>query len=742
MADKKELIYGVIFVAVAILFMWLVMAVIDSNPSVRVISPANYTNNSGTITFNVTFLNTSGGGIVNPKNVTFYYNFSVNWAPISNSSGFVLNGSCFNSSGSCFVTIVKGAPGYNLSDGTYTINASIDNGTDQTSVSLPNNLSVNVIIDNTPPIVFNGNITNPVTENNYSGNLLLNVSVVDALATVMAVVFNITNATSDQTNGTGQQNATRVATQIGVIFFNYTINTAGFPDGLYNISILANDTTNGGNVNNTARVQLIRFDNTPPIVFNGNITNPVTENNYSGNLLLNVSVVDALATVMAVVFNITNATSDQTNGTGQQNATRVATQIGVIFFNYTINTAGFPDGLYNISILANDTTNGGNVNNTARVQLIRFDNTPPRVFNQNISNPAAGTNKSGTITFNVSLLDALSGVRTVLFNITNGTGTQNSTYTATREGTTTQYSVSVATTGFKDGNYTVTIFGNDTAGNLNNSARSVDVKFDNTAPAVTVSCTPSPVVSGNAITCTCTRSDATSGVNTVNFDANNANPSTSSTGTFTSSCTVTDFAGNSATGSTTYIVESSGSGSSSGSSGGGGSTTTTEGETIYWTTYSLNEEAFEAGHTRELKENQRLKVDIGTSAGVIEQHFVGIIDVTAKNAVIEVSSTPQRVTMNAGETKQFEVNGDNFYDISVTLSSISLGKAKINILSIHEPVPLSEPAPVEEEEAPQVAAAPPVEESAGGLSAAMTVILIIIIIVIVAVVAWFMMKKK
>ena len=629
MADKKELIYGVIFVAVAILFMWLVMAVIDSNPSVRVISPANYTNNSGTITFNVTFLNTSGGGIVNPKNVTFYYNFSVNWAPISNSSGFVLNGSCFNSSGSCFVTIVKGAPGYNLSDGTYTINASIDNGTDQTSVSLPNNLSVNVIIDNTPPIVFNGNITNPVTENNYSGNLLLNVSVVDALATVMAVVFNITNATSDQTNGTGQQNATRVATQIGVIFFNYTINTAGFPDGLYNISILANDTTNGGNVNNTARVQ-----------------------------------------------------------------------------------------------------------------LIRFDNTPPRVFNQNISNPAAGTNKSGTITFNVSLLDALSGVRTVLFNITNGTGTQNSTYTATREGTTTQYSVSVATTGFKDGNYTVTIFGNDTAGNLNNSARSVDVKFDNTAPAVTVSCTPSPVVSGNAITCTCTRSDATSGVNTVNFDANNANPSTSSTGTFTSSCTVTDFAGNSATGSTTYIVESSGSGSSSGSSGGGGSTTTTEGETIYWTTYSLNEEAFEAGHTRELKENQRLKVDIGTSAGVIEQHFVGIIDVTAKNAVIEVSSTPQRVTMNAGETKQFEVNGDNFYDISVTLSSISLGKAKINILSIHEPVPLSEPAPVEEEEAPQVAAAPPVEESAGGLSAAMTVILIIIIIVIVAVVAWFMMKKK
>ncbi len=338
---------------------------------------------------------------------------------------------------------------------------------------------------------------------------------------------------------------------------------------------------------------------------------------------------------------------------------------------------------------------------------------------------------------NVSVFDALAGVRVVKLNITNGTGEQNATYTATKEGTTNQYSVSVATTGFKDGNYTVTVYANDTTngGNLNNSARATEIKFDNTPPTVTVSCTPSPVISGNTITCTCARSDATSGVNTVVFTPN---PSTSSTGTFTSSCTVTDLAGNSATGSTTYIVESSGSGSSS--SGGGGTTTST------WTTYSVAGEAFETGHTRDLKENQRLKVNVETtSAGgttTSEEHFVGVVDVTANSALIEVSSTPQRATMNVGETKKFEVTGDNYYDISVTLNSILDNKAKITVLSVHEAIPAPEPAPVEEEVVPEVVTAPLTEE-AGGTSAVTWAILIIIIIVIVtAIAAWFLLKKK
>ena len=615
MVKKRELIYGIIFSAIVILFMWLVMAAIDSNPSVRVISPANYTNNSGTITFNVTFLNTTGGGIVNPKNVTFYYNFSVNWAPISNSSGFVLNGSCFNVSSSCFVTIVKGAPGYNLSDGTYTINASIDNGTDQTSVSLANNLSVNVLIDNTPPMVFNGNITSPVTERNYSGNLLLNVSVLDTLATVRAVVFNITN------------------------------------------------------------------------------------------------------------------------GTSGQNATRIATQIGVIFFNYTIPTTHFPDGLYNVTILANDTTNGGNVNGSAMVQLIRFDNTKPFAFSNNISKPLSGSNHTGTIVFNATFTDALSGVGALYFNVTNGTGGQNATYPATREGSTERFTASVNTAQMKDGNYSVTLFANDSAGNLNNSAATLSIIFDNTVPAVSVSCSPATVTAGDAITCTCTRSDATSGINTVNFVAN---PSTTSTGTFTSSCTATDFAGNSGSGSATYRVESGGSGASS--SGGGGSSSS-GGEVTKWkATYSVTEADFKEGETRELKQEQRLKVSVSN-----EDHYVGVVSASGKSATIEVASTPKRITLNVGETTKFDVTNDNYYDMSIKLNSVVANKASITLLSIHEKVPAPvEPeaevvAPVEPEA--EIASAPPVTEAGEGSSLWKWVALIIAVLVIAGLIVWFVKKR-
>ncbi len=521
---------------------------------------------------------------------------------------------------------------------------------------------IDVRFDNTKPIVFNGNISSPVTETNYTGanNLLLNVSIVDVTSSVGVVYFNITNIT-------GTQNATFTAVREGTAnAFKTYLNTTGFRDGIYNVTVWANDTA--GNLNNTALISNIRLDNTPPIVFTQNISRPlIAEGNYSGtNLRLNVTIVDAVIAVRVVYFNITNATGEQnasytaalesggnsyvtylnttgfadanytitvwandtvgnlnnsasfkvrfdntrplvlnenisrplfaggnysstnirlnvsaidltssmqviyfniTNATGEQNATFTATRDGTSssFVTY-LNTTGFADGNYTITVFSNDTA--GNTNNTARLIDIRFDNTRPLAFSNNISSPLSGTNHTGTKIFNVSLVDALTGIQVVYFNVTNGTGGQNATYTATREGTTTRYSVSVSTAEMKDGNYTVTVFINDTAGNLNSSAATTSILFDNTAPVVSVSCSPATVTAGESITCTCTRSDATSGINTVNF---NANPSTSSTGTYTSECTVSDLAGNSASASNTYRVESGGSGVSGSGGGGGGS---------------------------------------------------------------------------------------------------------------------------------------------------------------------------
>ncbi len=510
MVKKKGYIYGVIFASIiVILFMWIVMAIITSSASVKVTAPSGFTNKSGTIIFNVSYSNTSAD-IIDPKNVTFYYNLSGTWAPISNATR-VLNGSCFGASKSCFVILANGAPGYNLTDGRYGINASVDNGTDQVSVSLVANLSLEVIIDNTAP--FQVNFTSPNVSSNYSGDVVINISTIDITSGIGAVMFNITNST-------GHQNASLIGTREG------------------------------------------------------------STNRWSTS----------------------------------------------------ISAGAFPDGTYNLTVFANDTTTGGNVNNTAKV---------------------------------TSLI------------------------------------------------------------------------FDTTKPTVSVECTPNPVSTGATVTCTCTRSDATSGINTVSITAN---PSTSLTGTFTSTCDVTDLAGNSASGSTQYTVEGSGGSTSSGGGGGGSSSSST------WTTYSVTDSAFDTGHTRELKENQRLKVNVETTAvaggsKVVEEHFVGVVDISTTSAIVEVSSTPQRVTMSVGETRKFDVTGDNFYDVSVTLASIIADKAKITVLSIYEEIPA--PAATQQaaaESAGEVATAPPVEGSKSGF--VWMIMLIILIAAIVAIVAWVTMGKK
>ncbi len=604
---------------------------------------------------------------------------------------------------------------------------------------------IDVRFDNTKPIVFNGNISSPVIETNYTGanNLLLNVSIVDVTSSVGVVYFNVTNST-------GIQNATFTAVREGTAnAFKTYLNTTGFASGIYNVTVWANDTA--GNLNNSALISNIRLDNTVPIVFTQNISSPLfAEGNYSGtNLKLNVSVVDALVEVQVVYFNITNAT-------GEQNATFTATrESGARAYITYLNTTGFADSNYTITVWANDTV--GNLNNSASFK-VRFDNTKPIVFNGNISLPLSGTNHTGTKIFNVSLLDALTGIQVVYFNVTNGTGGQNATYTATREGTTTKYSVSVNTAEMKDGNYTVTAFVNDTAGNLNNSAATTSILFDNTAPAVSVSCSPATVTAGDTITCTCARSDATSGINS-NSISFVANPSTSSTGTFTSQCTLSDLAGNSASASTTYRVESGGSGTSSGggSSGGSGGSST-EGTVEWKTTYTVSDDALKDGtETRELRESQRLKVNVdvgsggGGSSGKIEEHYVGVVNVEKTKATIEVSSTPQRFDLTVGESKKVDLDGMTFYDgkkyydLNVMLKSIIGNKAEITIMPISESVPQSaptpEPSPVQEvQPEEEVAPAPILEETRS--SAAIWISVIIIALIIAGVVIWLVMKRN
>lgn len=235
-----------------------------------------------------------------------------------------------------------------------------------------------------------------------------------------------------------------------------------------------------------------------------------------------------------------------------------------------MNTHNLGEGVYNITIYANDTVNNLN-NSRALANGLRIDGTVPRAMLANFSTPLLGYNQTGTLTINISVSDYNSSIGAVMFNITNSSGAQNLTLFATNS-IGNVWNVSINTAIFLEGAYNITAYVNDTAGNQNNTARVYSVNFDNTVPSVSsFSCTPNPVQSSATITCSCTGSDTTSGVNATTYTVN---PSTAQTGSISTSCTVTDKVGLSVSSTIQYSVNQA-PGGGSGSGGGGSSSTTT-----------------------------------------------------------------------------------------------------------------------------------------------------------------------
>ncbi len=255
------------------------------------------------------------------------------------------------------------------------------------------------------------------------------------------------------------------------------------------------------------------------------------------------------ATALTNVIVLENT---QVNGTGD------GKNNSFFGFNATASTPG----LYNITVrlIYNNTLTGpfNETNITIRVN----DTTAP--FNVNVTSNVSGhawslANVSGTVTVNVTALDNgnfTAGLReydvqAVNFTVTNASGGINASYTVVSNVTGKYWNVSIVTTQFPDGIYNITVYSNDTLNNVNWT--SFNVTFDNTKPTASVACSPATANTGDTETCTCSPSDVTSGVNS-SATSITANPSTASTGTFTSTCNFADMAGNTATASTTYIV--------------------------------------------------------------------------------------------------------------------------------------------------------------------------------------------
>ncbi|MBS3066493.1 hypothetical protein J4205_01595 [Candidatus Pacearchaeota archaeon] len=494
------------------------------------------------------------------------------------------------------------------------------------------------------------------------------------------------------------------------------------------------------------------------------VVSPATGTNWSG------AVGTAVANTSQVFFNITyknetivtdpvNVTiwinfttsswvilgnlSNCINGTGLGSGSFCSGSLNIsVLYNGTM----VPDGVYTVNASIHNNSGGGlsivpSVN-MSNLSVIRIDNTAPRTVS--INSVPSGQNhsvksNSGNFTLNVTADDALANISTVQFIIINTTGQVNATVTGIKEGNSPRYSATINTSHFPNGYVNITLFVNDTAGNYNVTANSStaplvrDLIFDNVAPSVSFSCTPTKVNSGDIVTCSCSGS-ATSGVNSTSFTAT---PSTSSTGTYTQTCQVASKSGVSNTATASYTIELSG----GGSSGGGGSTTSTVPSIAG--TVAVSESKLSSGYRAKFSNNAQVESSLTTSSGTTEKHSVKVTSITTSKVMITVSSDPVNLELSLGETKKVDLDSDKIYDLSLTFNEVVTGKADISVKKISEAAPTGQEGPVSAGETPGTTD----DNTAGGETTTKSnlylwIVLVIVIIVIICVIIYYTTKKK
>ncbi|MFH1585241.1 MAG: hypothetical protein ABIB79_00555 [archaeon] len=217
-------------------------------------------------------------------------------------------------------------------------------------------------------VLATSSVNSPVSHGNYSTTM--NVSVATNITGAdadynVSVYYNSSGGDVDLSNGTFLVVITNTTTAVDDVIENATVVLTGLDDGAnYNFSFYAD---NGTDQEWTSALSNITIDNTVPAV--ANFTGTVDGGSYKDTIVLNVSVTDATIGVGSVYFNITNSTGTQLNFTK-------ASTPGGGYYNITLNTSVFTDGVHNITVYSNDTLN--NANNTERIQ-ITIDNTDPVV---------------------------------------------------------------------------------------------------------------------------------------------------------------------------------------------------------------------------------------------------------------------------------------------------------------------------------------------------------------------------
>ncbi len=432
----------------------------DSTPSnSALISPILKQNISGSFLLNVSARYLSGTGH-NATNASVYF-----WNASSNLLVTVLN---ITDAGRDVNLTLNGT--FNsvslLPDGVYNLTINITNASDGAQIvnkSVFKSSGEFIVVDNTPPQFLE--FFSPLDRTNLTtGDIAtFNVSVSNASGTALhAGIFELKNY-----SGFMSKNFTGMATNNTL--FNFSQAVANLNDGNYTLYIFSNDTA--GNINRT-------FNTAQSVTFVVDTTAPASMELYNLTERLNLS-----KNVPTFSFQGNDSWSSGLNCELSINSIMNTTGISAGNGSTTNQVAvrSLPDGHYNWSVRCNDSVRLGT---TSVLRNFTIDTVVPGVIGFDAPLSRQNFTTGETIVFNSSISN-LSGTAThvVIFELSNGT-LRNFTASGTNE---TSFNASVAVSGIQDGNHTLYVFANDTAGNINrtfNTAQSVTFVVDTTAPNV------------------------------------------------------------------------------------------------------------------------------------------------------------------------------------------------------------------------------------------------------------------
>lgn len=87
------------------------------------------------------------------------------------------------------------------------------------------------------------------------------------------------------------------------------------------------------------------------------------------------------------------------------------------------------------------------------------------------------------------------------------------------------------------------------------------------------------------------------------------------------------------------------------------------------------------GASVSLGENKEIRFDL-----IAEEHNIRLESLTGNSATLIVQSVPVNVTLAVGETKKFDFDDNDFYDLSIKLMNISNAKANLYVTKINEQI--------------------------------------------------------